>query len=161
MWLWKVGGLSRKNILFSFMFMELKWSHHILTFFLPFFLHQIIALRLQRVTFLALHHYLGLTIELFQHVIPINSQQLGVVRGCGCITGGFRRRKEVLIALYESLAFYRGIIRLKKEVQITKWWSLVRHHLEQFLFWKPYLQKKRWATKSVKGLRDKPYYERL
>uniref|UniRef100_A0A8C5QMH3 lysophospholipase n=1 Tax=Leptobrachium leishanense TaxID=445787 RepID=A0A8C5QMH3_9ANUR len=28
---------------------------------------QIIALRLQRVTFLALHHYLGLTIELFQH----------------------------------------------------------------------------------------------
>ncbi|MEE6469338.1 hypothetical protein FKM82_008586 [Ascaphus truei] len=29
---------------------------------------QIIALRLQRVTFLALHHYLGLTNELFQHV---------------------------------------------------------------------------------------------
>ncbi|XP_053318151.1 patatin-like phospholipase domain-containing protein 6 isoform X2 [Spea bombifrons] len=28
---------------------------------------QIIAIRLQRVTFLALHHYLGLTIELFQH----------------------------------------------------------------------------------------------
>ncbi|KAM8972450.1 patatin-like phospholipase domain-containing protein 6 [Pelodytes ibericus] len=42
---------------------------------------QIIALRLQRVTFLALHHYLGLTIELFQHDIqkepgPSHSQNV-------------------------------------------------------------------------------------
>ncbi|XP_072255834.1 patatin-like phospholipase domain-containing protein 6 isoform X2 [Pyxicephalus adspersus] len=34
---------------------------------------QIIALRLQRVTFLALHHYLGLTIELFQHDLQSES----------------------------------------------------------------------------------------
>ncbi|XP_056426778.1 patatin-like phospholipase domain-containing protein 6 isoform X3 [Hyla sarda] len=34
---------------------------------------QIIALRLQRVTFLALHHYLGLTIELFQHELQAES----------------------------------------------------------------------------------------
>ncbi|XP_040270639.1 patatin-like phospholipase domain-containing protein 6 isoform X2 [Bufo bufo] len=34
---------------------------------------QIIALRLQRVTFLALHHYLGLTIELFQHDLQAES----------------------------------------------------------------------------------------
>ncbi|XP_066449345.1 patatin-like phospholipase domain-containing protein 6 isoform X2 [Eleutherodactylus coqui] len=34
---------------------------------------QIIALRLQRVTFLALHHYLGLTIELFQHDLHAES----------------------------------------------------------------------------------------
>ncbi|XP_031755196.1 neuropathy target esterase isoform X1 [Xenopus tropicalis] len=35
---------------------------------------QIIALRLQRVTFLALHHYLGLTIELFQPEKPDPAQ---------------------------------------------------------------------------------------
>ncbi|XP_068130652.1 patatin-like phospholipase domain-containing protein 6 [Hyperolius riggenbachi] len=41
---------------------------------------QIIALRLQRVTFLALHHYLGLTIELFQHELQAESAPTHSVR---------------------------------------------------------------------------------
>ncbi|XP_077326149.1 patatin-like phospholipase domain-containing protein 6 isoform X1 [Lithobates pipiens] len=41
---------------------------------------QIIALRLQRVTFLALHHYLGLTIELFQHDLQSESSPSRPVR---------------------------------------------------------------------------------
>ncbi|KAM4749158.1 patatin-like phospholipase domain-containing protein 6 [Rhinophrynus dorsalis] len=41
---------------------------------------QIIALRLQRVTFLALHHYLGLTIELFQHDLQDEPQPNPSVR---------------------------------------------------------------------------------
>ncbi|XP_063787736.1 patatin-like phospholipase domain-containing protein 6 isoform X2 [Pseudophryne corroboree] len=41
---------------------------------------QIIALRLQRVTFLALHHYLGLTTELFQHEQPSVARSPRAVR---------------------------------------------------------------------------------
>ncbi|XP_075063054.1 patatin-like phospholipase domain-containing protein 6 isoform X3 [Mixophyes fleayi] len=41
---------------------------------------QIIALRLQRVTFLALHHYLGLTTELFQHDLQPDSRSARAVR---------------------------------------------------------------------------------